>query len=64
MKYFILGYASVLTPSKACFRALDSMKFEIFWGSAPVTTGIGLQHLPRTTSCIDACYARNVPAGP
>ena len=27
---FLLGYASVLTPSKACFRASNSVKFKIF----------------------------------
>ena len=39
-------YATVLTPSKACFRASNSLKFEIFWDSVPAPTGMGLRHPP------------------
>ena len=43
-KFFTKLYATVLTPSKACFRASNSLKFEICWDSVPAPTGTGLQH--------------------
>ena len=45
-KFFTKLYATVLTPSKACFRAPNSLKFEICWDSVPAPTGTGLQHPP------------------
>ena len=41
MLSFLLGYASVLTPSKAWFRVSNSLKFEVFRISAPAPAGAG-----------------------
>ena len=42
---FLLGYAS--KPVLVCFRASNSLKYQILWGSAP-----GLQNLPDPLSAL------------
>ena len=60
-KFFTRLYATVLTPSKACFRASNSLV------GTPSQPQLGRAYStpppPRPRSCIDACYARNVPGG-
>ena len=59
LQLYLLGYASVVMPSKACFRASDSLKFEIFRESVPAPAERAYS-TPRPPNCIDGRYARNI----